>query len=379
MAPKIAVLLPKSDMFPTLALDFLNGFKLSYKGLKDSSSGPDLIVEGIGNAADDQLIRTAERMVLQENVDLTLSFSGNLVLEHLVQFQTAYKKPLIHLDLGGNLLRENHRSPYVLHHTMNLCQSSYAAGKLAAEKFGKKGALLASFYDGGYQLSFSFVKGYTDGGGEMVFNYVAPMDYKKESYEVMIRGLEASGADVAFTLFSYKEGAKVCKALGSSGLNGKIPFMAIPLLTDEYFNTENYQIKDVVSIASWSFDDESESMQSFLKIYRKEHSEPPNIFGLLGYEVGQLINYCLENEGKIPFQIGDFYRNKELETPRGTLVFNEYFDSYVKALKLRKFQYNQSKYHNWVIDNLESIPPQELYQEGEELPHSGWQNPYICT
>lgn len=366
-------------MFPTLARDFLNGLNLSFKGLEDGQTPPDLRVEGIGSATGEIAVRAAERMVLQENVDLTLSFCGTHGLGSLTQFFDSYKKPLVHLDLGGNLLRKEHKSPYVLHHTLNLCQAAYNAGKYAVQKYGKKGAMAASFYDGGYHLSYSFVQGFTDHGGEIVYNYVSPLDYKNESFESLIAGLKEHKPDVVFTLFSFKEGAKVCKVLASSGLNDTIPCVAVPLLTDEYFNKENYHLDNMVSVASWSFDDEAEFMQTFLENYRKEHAEPPNIFGLLGYETGLLINHCLMTEGSIPAQIGEFFMNKTLETPRGPLVFNAYHDSYLKNLKVRKFQYNQTKYHNWVIDNLESIPPEELYQAGEELPYSGWQNPYICT
>jgi len=378
MDTKIGILLPKSDMFPTLARDFLNGFNLSFKASGMAHNIPKLIVDGIGNAAGDIPLRSAEKMILQENVDLTLAFCGFSKLEELSTFFDSYKKPLIHLDLGGNVLKQVHKSPYILHHSLNLCNSAYAAGKYAADQFGKKGALTASFYDGGYHLSFSFVKGYTDNGGEIIYNYVGPMDYKTEDFTSMIRGLEENQPDVVFTLFSYKEGAKVCKILADASMTG-MQFVSIPLMTDEYYNLENYGLENIISVASWSFDDEYSEMQHFLGIYRKLYAESPNIFGLIGYEVGMLIIKCLQDKQKIPADIGAYFKNLSINTPRGVLAFTDYFESHIPILKVRRFQYNQTGYHNTVIDRIEADDLEQLYQALEELPYSGWLNPYICT
>ena len=60
MEIKIAVLLPRSDMFPTLAMDFLNGLKLSLKNL-DTSIKPQFLIEGIGNGSDKSFLKTAKK------------------------------------------------------------------------------------------------------------------------------------------------------------------------------------------------------------------------------------------------------------------------------------------------------------------------------
>jgi len=208
MGLKIGLLLPRSDMFPTLALDFLNGLKLSLKS-SDSANLPQFIIEGIGNAADNSLLKVAEKMILQEDVDITISFCGIFKLKELVAIFNSYKKPLIHLDLGGNVFKKEHISEYVLHHTLNLCESTYASGIYAAKNFGKNAALAISFYDGGYHLAESFVKGFTENGGKIVYTYVSPMEYKSETFETMIKGIESSKPDVVFGLFSYKEAIKV--------------------------------------------------------------------------------------------------------------------------------------------------------------------------
>ena len=57
MSFKIGILLPKLDIFPSLELDFLNGLKQVLNNLNKGNNVPTLIIESIGNAASDFLIK----------------------------------------------------------------------------------------------------------------------------------------------------------------------------------------------------------------------------------------------------------------------------------------------------------------------------------
>lgn len=379
MELKIGVLLPKSDMFPTLGGDFLNGLKLSLENSISKELTIKYLFEGVGSAADEVLLKIAEKMLVQEEVDLTIAFCSIFKLEELATIFNNYKKPLIHIDLGGNALKPEHFGPYILHHSLNLLQSGYAAGRYAAEKFGKKGFMASSIYEGGYHLPESFNRGFSDAGGYISNYYVSPMDYKNESYDQMLEGISEEAYDVVFTLFSYKEGIKVFDILGKSDINGSVPIIAIPLMTDETINTENLNIKRVHSIASWAFEDDTPVMKNFLASYQQNYEEAPNIIGLLGFEVGQTIANCISTEGKVISKLQDAIKQKTIETPRGALRYNRFNESQLESFKLRKFEYNNAKYINPVIDTVDASFSEKMTSDFENLPLNGWKNPYICT
>lgn len=380
MELKIGILLPRSDMFPTLAMDLLNGLKLVLRNLVGNSYVPKFIVEGIGNASDDSLLRTAEKMILQEDVDITISFCSAFKLREMVNIFNAYKKPLIHMDLGGRIITKDLTSPYVIHHTLNLWQSAYTAGVYAAKTFGKKAALTASFYDGGYHLSVGFVQGFTDNGGTIVYNYVGPMDYKSESFDTMIEGIKDADPDVVFALFSHNEAVKVFEKITDSKINETIPFMSIPLMTDEVSHTKNYNLDNVFSIASWAFDEETPQMETFLSDYKTSYTDNPNIFSLLGYEVGLILSNCIDDGyTTIPALISECLKTRRIESPRGTLSFNDINASQVTTYKLRKFNFDNIQYHNTVIETIDISKLKNLHQQFLDIPLAGWRNPYICT
>ncbi len=379
MEVKIGILLPRSDMFPTLAVDFLNGLKLAFKISGGDLFIPKLLIESVGNATGKSLLQTAEKMILQEDITLVVSFCGISNLKELTGIFNAYKKPLIHVDLGGNVLKVEHTNPYVIHHTLNLWQSAYFSGVYAATTFGKEAALALSFYDGGYHLAESFVRGFTENGGNIVYTYVSPMDYKSESFETMIDGIQNANPDFVFLLFSYNEGQKVFGVISKSQLKGKIPFLVSPFMTEEYSNSENYKLNNLFSVSSWAFDEETPTMKSFQTNYSALYNDAPNAIGLLGYEVGLTISICIERNNDIPAKIGDFVKSLILESPRGELTFSSYNECLVGLNKVRQILFNGSEYINMALTTIDLSNQVELYNKFKDLPYSGWQNPYLIT
>lgn len=376
MQQKLGILVPRSEMYPTLGKDFLSGIKL---GLDTRQDDIQCIIEGIGSASDDNLIRTAEKMVLQEEVDLTVSFCSAHLLEELVKSTTAYSHPLVHASLGSNVLKQVHQSEQVIHHSLNFWQAAYQAGAHAVAQYGPRIAVAASYYDGGYMHTQAFIAGLTDHGGDIASFHVAPMDYKSNDFQTMIEEIQSSEADAAFLIFSFKEGDKVLQALADSPLNGSVPFMAIPTLTDESFNHRNHGLKSMTSIASWSFDDPNPMMQNFVESFTQKQNSPPNIFGLLGFEIGHTVKHMLDTHGHIPKKLQTELQTIALESPRGMLHYNSNGESQVETLKIRNFNFNQVRYHNTVIDSLPTLSAEDLYPKFEAVAYSGWQNPYICT
>lgn len=379
MEAKIGILLPRSDMFPTLAMDFLNGLKLAFKTSGGDLFIPKLLIESVGNATGKHLLQVAEKMILQENVTLVISFCSIFNLKELADIFNAYKKPLIHVDLGGNVLKEEHTNPYVIHHTLNLWQSAYFSGVYAANTFGKDAALAISFYDGGYHLAESFVRGFTENGGNIVYTYVGPMDYKSESFESMVNGLQDANPDFIFLLFSYREGNKIFDVISKSPLKGKVPLLATTAMTGEMNSSENINIENVFSISSWVFDEETPTMKRFQTDYSALYNDAPNVISLLGYEVGLTVVSCFGESSDLPAKIGEFAKSLVFETPRGELTFSRYNESLVQTNKVRQFLSDGNQHKNTVVNTIDLSNQEELFDKFKDLPYSGWQNPYLIT
>lgn len=376
MSIKIGILLPRSDMFPTLALDFLNGFRMGLSARGNPIDTPEIRVESIGNATGDSVLKTAEKMILQENVDLTVSFCSIFNLKDLVNIFTAYRKNLIHIDLGGNVMTTNHVSPYVVHHTLGLWQTAYRSGEFAAQKLGKNAAIAASFYDGGYHLVESFIRGFTANGGTIIFPYVAPFDYKSETYQNLIDGLHNSKPDFVYALFTYKEEIKVLNTLSKKLKNNSVPIICSPLID---LNQETYGLKNVLSVSSWDFDSGDPEMENFIQSYQQKYNVPPNELSLLGFETGLTVANSIGAEEKLPSELGTFSEKLTMKGPRGEVSFNSFHESQVPLHFVRKYDFTGQPYTRTVLQKIERNGEEKLYDQFKDLPASGWQNPYIIT
>lgn len=371
MTLKIGVLIPRSDMYPVLGNDLLQGLRLYFKN--EDTIEPQFIIESIGNGADKSIINISEKLILQDQVDLVIGFCGKDILNQVIKIFDAYQKPFIHADLGANYLNHHIQSPYVIHHTLNLWESCYASGKYMVEHIGKKIALSASFYDGGYQLADAFVRGVMENGGEIIYNYISPLNYKEEGFVSFIDDLKDHQPDAIFGIFSYHEASTLLTELDQHHILNNIPFFTTPIMVDETSLAKVDHFSKINSISSWVFDSKNKAMGNFMNSYTHLYQKSATIFSLLGYEIGQVINQLpnlnLANDSL-----------KDIETPRGLVRFNKRNEATIDHFLVNELHNQNYKTHLDVVKKLVNDVSIELSpSEYEQISSSGWKNPYICT
>lgn len=371
---RIYLLLPRSNMFPTLGNDFIKGLKLAFEA--QSKVTPEFVVESIGNGTDLNIVQRAEKYLLEDSIDIAIGFAGIEVIPSLIERFDAYQKPFIHVDLGANYTEYYKTSDYVLHHTLNLWQSCYATGKHMVEQHGKNIALATSFYDGGYQLLDAVFRGVMDAGGTVVNNYVSPMEYSSEDFEKYHTELEATDADAVFSIFSYKEGATFLKSA-----NFNIPFYSLPMLVDPH-SLGDLKLKEntVHSIATWSFHQNGNAnVNAILNSYKSKHNKAFNIISMLAYESAEIILSSLNDEHYVINNIVGHLRNKEIVLPRGLFTVNDANETQINEFVVRTLSTEGDPVNKCIdkIDNNVTNPYSE--EQLEMITGSGWKNPYICT
>jgi branched-chain amino acid transport system substrate-binding protein len=377
MTLRIGVFLPKSDMFPKLSIAFLNGIKLPFKSLASNQIMPQFVYEGIGNGSDDAVFNTIEKMLLQDEADVIVCFCSYFLLDRLTLIANTHQKPIFHVTLGARVLKKVHYSPYMIHQSLNLSHGCYLSGQLGVEKFGKRVAMLSSFYDGGYHMAEAFYNGLLDSGGEVVYNHVSPLDYQSETFETLIVKLQTIKPDFVFMIFSYNEAKKMLAVLHENGFDD-LPAIAIPLMTNEGLLTHAIYPNNILTLASWAFDSNDTVMNDFKANYHTRYEENPDIMGLLGFEIGSMIANCIQNEGHLPNRIGDYFKNVTINSPRGVLILSA-FNETVADFKLRKLENLNDTYRNSVIETINNYDTMPLYEKMAEVLDTGWNNPYICT
>lgn len=372
MPSKIGFILPSSEVYPLLITDFLNGFKFSYS--QSNLPIPDIHFEGVGNGTDASILRIAEKIIIQENIDLLVGFCGTNHLEKLLNLAKVYQKSLIHTDLGGTILQEEIKNEYVIHHSLNFWKSFAYTGLYAGKNIGKRVAIIMSFYEAGYQLLYGFTKGFEQVGGEIVSMQVAKSDYKNYDFDTMLETAMTGNPDFILSNFTYKESEILFAKIREKGILEKLPIVYNPI-ANHVFTEKIEQEHDIYAFSSYLLNPENEWEISFKEKYKKL----PNEITLLGYEAGLMAIRTAEKDPGFVNPITETLKNGTIISPRGEITIDSHkettFDTIsIKRskdnlpIKLEKYSIKDELFSGLIIENrnIDGV-------------FGGWYNPYLCT
>lgn len=372
MPSKIGFLLPSSEVYPLLITDFLNGFKLSYT--QSNLPIPEIHFEGIGNGTDASILRISEKIIIQENIDMLIGFCGYNQIEKLMTLIKTYQKPFIHTDFGGTILEESIKNEYAIHHSLNLWESFYYAGIYAAKNIGKRVAVINSFYEGGYQLLYGFVKGFEQAGGEIVSMQVATSDYKNYDFETLLNKALDANPDFIFSNFTHKESAIVFQKMKEMGVLENTPIIYNPL-ANHVFSEEIATKNNIYAISSYFINHENTWEIAFKASFKKF----PNEATLLGYEAGLFAIKTLENDPDLVSPITEILKTKTIVSPRGEIKINQANETTFESISIKKSIDDLPKStENLTIKDAQFADATIENLKGGQV-FGGWYNPYLCT
>jgi branched-chain amino acid transport system substrate-binding protein len=199
MANRIGLLLPRSTDYPSMGYDILDGLKFSLA--KAGRTNTQIFSENIGFGENTNInYSKAEKLFLQDNVDLVIGYSNSTNAEALYQLATAIDKPIIILDAGMQLPLSP-VSSHCYHISLQGVQACRFAGYMAGS--GNRKVLMAtSFYDGGYRGPWGYDRGLSEAGGSICGNYVSGFKPAEFTIDPYIGLLQQSGAGSVAACFS---------------------------------------------------------------------------------------------------------------------------------------------------------------------------------
>lgn len=372
MSSKIGFLLPNSEVYPLLITDFLNGFKYAYS--QNQLPIPAIHFEGIGNGTDASILRLAEKIIIQENIDMIIGFCGHNHLEKMMQLMKIYQKSFVHTDFGGTLLDKDLKDDYTVHLSLNIWESFYYAGIYAAQNIGQQVAILNSFYEGGYQLLYGFLKGFEQAGGQVKSIQVATSDYKNYDFDTLMGKVTDHNPDFIFSNFTHKESEIVFQKMKDKKVFDKLPVIYNPLANHVF--AESVELSNpIMAFGSYFINPKNYWEIGFREMYKKAANEAT----LLGYEAGLVAIKTLEKMADLDLPIHQALSHEKIMSPRGEITVNQHHESTFESIFIKKYDSKSSL-------SIEKLPLQSAIFAGfttESIrnAHSlgGWYNPYLCT
>lgn len=322
---RVGLLQPQSNICPQYPYSFVNGFRLGIdqnKAIKKQHV--EIVNEPNGYGTPFISKQNAQKLLYENNVDLVVGLLGSEVAGQFDDMFAKKKVPFIVCNAGENYATRPMRdNPYLYFNTLNLLQNNYSSGEYAVNKYGKKGFVITSLYDSGYDALYAFQKGVENAKGTLKEIFVIKATDKDFSSHA-ISTIEELKPDFVYALLSGDQARDFIIQFKNQS-TGSTPLITTPFVTDQPFlpSLGSYA-ESLVATTPWDRKLNNSENKKFCKNYKETYRSEPDHFAALGYETGLMVYTALANcNGLVD---GENLRKElsrvKMKSPRGNFSVN---------------------------------------------------------
>lgn len=384
---KIGFLTPYSSIYPTLTPSIVNGF---YCAMPQQYQDifrfvPEYIKQGAGKITQEAV----QKLIQFDNVDIISGMVSYRKIPELVPLIESRKKLAFFFDFGEYIPYTHHISNNLFFNSFQLWQSEYALGFWAQKEFGDKGAVIMPLYDSGYHLQNSFRQGTISAGSQEIDYHILPYAEGKSQVKgqlpilhQLFEKLEKDPPAYIHALFCGKEATEFLVEFHKSGLAKKIPLIISAHMASEDILKEMSNLELSVYAASmWDFNAQDALNIKFKERYITQTGTKPDIFSLLGYEMGLLFAQQISDIQKRNWDVVISNMKKEtIKSPRGDRNFFLDSDYSTPLISIEKIAIGNNQVRKIVIGEGRSLKyNHNIFSEIHNECITGWENPYLCV
>ena len=359
---KIAVLLPQSKQYPTIAKDFMNGLKLSLKKIDY-----EYCVEGIGfGNQPETIINAIQKITTQNEISVITGILGHSGLSQILDYVESIDENLIYSDFGSTTPLNISNRTNVLCNSLDLYKATSLLGNYFLDNNIQKVATSSCYYESGYD----FIKAmknvlYASNKASFAGHFITPLHPRENEALLMKEFMSETEPDAIFAFHNGIYAKEHASYISENKINKKTPLYTLPFTVEETILKQFPEIfHQTKVVTTWFKNMQTKENKTFVKNYMEEYGKEPNIFAVLGYENGLLIKNEIEHSVK-----------ENITTPRGILNINKKLNRTEPKQQLWEIIWNGKSYEykhlNDLTDKFET-----LYTESDKK--NGWHNAYLC-
>jgi branched-chain amino acid transport system substrate-binding protein len=368
---KIALLLPRSVIYPSLSFDIMDGFKqsLNTMGLEGYH---EIVSAGIGVAAKHEEIYDHCEQFLLSGTDIIIGYMNPLAAEFIHPLFESSGKTLIVLDSGYHFPKFS-KLPNAWFISLQGSLCTRVIVQKAIEDGFRNFAFSCSFYDAGYRPSYVYAAAVEEKGGSIVFNHITSLrrsDFTLEPLKEFLNKEEGTAVLASFCGDMAED-----FFIESSGMVGSGKVYGTGFTSDEtWLNKISYPGYDWSTAVAWSGELQIPENKVFISTMNRIKEGKANLFSLLGWEAAQFIGF--DNTS---------FNGMTINSPRGTVAINPengFTESVVYYATVSKDEITG----NCLLSNLQVASVTESEREGlknniqslQNMEANTWLNAYAC-
>jgi len=381
---KIGFLTPYSGVYPFYGQHLMAGFLL---GLYPGGVRHDEIqfIPVYTEMGDPQsTVKAVNKLVFFDQVDIISGLISYKSIPDIIPVIETYNKLAFFFDMGEFIPYFNHLSPNIFYSSQQIWQSQYALGNWAHKEFGDIGMMVMPVYEAGYHLSSAFYKGACAAGSQTMGLHVLPRDpadIKRFNLSAFFAEIEKNPPSYVHAVFAGKMGNEFLQLWKRSGFYKHIPLTVVENMAyDDILENISDLGLDIYAASSWSRNSENIRNREFVSKYETAGGQMANIYGLLGYEAGLVLNEVHQHLLKRDWgTVISLLQKESVVGPRGERNFYPLSGFSLPVIDIMRVKTSGKKTYKTIIsrgNGLKFDSPD--FRKINEESVSGWQNPYLC-
>lgn len=326
----------------------------------------------------------ARRLLFSERVDVLSGLVSHLTGLSLIPLLESAGKMGFFIDLGEYVPSFADCRTGIFYCSHDLWQSEYAAGCWTSRQIGRKGMIITSEYEAGFDLDKAFVCGASAAGPAGIKRHIlsyGPANAGKPDLLPFFREVGGIRPDYVHAVFSGSMGPVFLKQWRESPFFRHIPLIVNETMTyDEMLYDVGILELEMYAPSLWNTGSVLRRNQRFLKKFGSLTGQSANVFALLGYEAGCGLSAIwprlLRRDGAGMKRV---LQKKIVAGPRG---FKSFYPGSCLALPLTeivRIHTGLGEISREVVDRMPGIRPDA--PELAKIPRgrlNEWHNPFLC-
>lgn len=317
---KVGTVLSFSQVMGVYGNAIMDGFKMAVDEAGGSVAGRKIVVVGEDDKNDPKVaLQLVRRLIKDEKVDFLLGPVGSHIVQAIREDAHKSKTFLLVANAGNDEVTRELCSPYIIRTSFSNWQWNYPLGQYAAEKVGKRAAVVASNFVAGKQMAGAFRSGFEAKGGKVVEEAWPAMG--TADFSTVFTGLRRIEGDLD-AVWSFIPGSGTVNYVNQYAQAKLKPANIGPQSNadDFFFKAMGDNALGVIGSGHYVVTMDTPRNKAFVEAFRKRYNRLPAAVDVQGYDSGRLM---IEAVKRVKGNLSDKQAvrkamlDAEIDSPRG--------------------------------------------------------------
>ena len=241
--------------------------------------------------------RVAQELIVRDKVQFLTGVVWTPNMAAIAPLTTEAKVPFVSMNAAGARIMNN--APYMARVSFTLWQSSYPLGQWAAKKY-KRAYTAVSDFAPGHEAEEGFIKGFKEGGGEIVGSLRVPL--ANPDFVPFMQRIKDAKPEVVFGFNpAGKAATGMMKAYADLDLaKAGIKYIGTgDIVTDDELPNMGDVALGVTTVHHYSANAERPANKAFVAAYKKEYGENlnPSFMAVGAWDAMDAIFHAIREQG----------------------------------------------------------------------------------